>query len=74
MLHLRPGGTPSSISPRIRPVQKMKVFRETAGREAQRAGEPAVRESFLEKDALLEWGDRWSDGGLYGHGLRKEQS
>lgn len=55
MLHHRLGGTPLSISPPRRPVQKVKVVRGRAGREAQRAWEPAVGESFLEKDALLEW-------------------
>lgn len=35
----------------------MKVVRGRAEREARRAREPAVGESFLEKDSLLEWGE-----------------
>lgn len=54
MRHLRLGGTPLSTSPCVRPLEKMKVVRGRAGREAQRVWEPAVRENVLEKDALPE--------------------
>lgn len=65
MRHLRFGGTPLSTSPHVRPLEKMKVVRGRADREAQRVWEPAVQENVLDKDALLEWGDRWSDRGRF---------